>query len=82
MSSLMITKKHYCNMCGKELDMWDEQEGFSIHKKIGYGSIYDGDYLNLNLCCECADKIIGECKIHPIVPAKSYSTAKDQEIYS
>ena len=59
-------KEIFCNHCGKKFDIWDEQEGLRIHKTIGYGSIYDGDELNLRICCECMDKIIGECKISPI----------------
>lgn len=64
----MIINRRHCNMCGRELDIWDEQEGFSIHKKLGYGTKYDGEILELNLCCECMNRIIEECKIPPIIP--------------
>lgn len=56
----------YCNKCGKKMDVWDIQAGFSIHQNIGYGSRYDGDNLNLNLCCDCMDKLIEECAIRPV----------------
>lgn len=59
--------KKICNMCGKEFDMWDEQESFGIYNyNVGYGSKYDGDIIRLDLCCECADKIIDACKISPV----------------
>ena len=55
-----------CNKCGKKLDLWDAQEKFSISRKLGYGTKYDGATLILNLCCECMDKLIDECKGSPI----------------
>lgn len=55
-----------CSMCGKQLDLFDTQEDFSIHRHIGYGSKYDGDMLDIHLCCECMDKIIDSCKSSPI----------------
>lgn len=54
-----------CNICGREFDVFDSQENFSINKCLGYGTKHDGDYLNLNICCECMDKIIDNCKISP-----------------
>lgn len=62
----MTQKKIICNKCGKEFDMWDEQEDFSIHRQAGYGSKYDGQNIELDLCCECMDKLIEECKISPL----------------
>jgi hypothetical protein len=57
----------FCNMCGKKFDICDEQEDFSIYRRrIGYGSKYDGHELKLDLCCECMDRIIGDCMINPV----------------
>lgn len=56
-----------CNMCGKQFDIWDTQEDFSINRHLGYGTKYDGDELQLDLCCDCMEKIIDECKISPII---------------
>lgn len=56
-----------CNKCGKDFDMWDEQEDFSIHRHCGYGSKYDGSIINLDLCCDCFDEFISSCAISPIV---------------
>ncbi len=60
-----------CTMCGKEFDLWDEQENFCFDHHIGYGSKYDGDKVRLNLCCDCFDKVIDTiipmCKESPIV---------------
>lgn len=58
--------KKLCNHCGKELDFFDLQQDFSIHKRVGYGSIYDGDEVDYHLCCECFDKEVGQCRVTPI----------------
>ena len=55
-----------CNMCGKELDFFDLQQDFTIHKQVCYGSIHDGDHVNLKLCCECFDRAVADCKVSPI----------------
>lgn len=55
-----------CNRCGKELDFWDIQEDFTIHKHVGYGSIYDGEVVKLQFCGDCFDEIVAECKVSPI----------------
>ena len=49
------------------MDVFDLQEHFSIHTRLGYGSRYDEDELELDLCCECMDKLIDECVIPPII---------------
>lgn len=67
----MAKGKTLCNLCGKEFDKLDELEGFGVHTRFGYGSKFDGDNVELDLCCECLDKLmdklIRECKINPIV---------------
>ena len=55
-----------CNLCGKELDMWDMQECFAMKRRIGYGSRYDLCRLDIWLCCDCMDKIIDQCAISPV----------------
>lgn len=55
-----------CNVCGKGFDDFDKINGFSISGSIGYGSKYDGDYISLDMCCECMDKLIDNCVIKPI----------------
>lgn len=47
-----------CNMCGKEFDMWDEQENFCFTHYVGYGSKYDFNKVDLKLCCDCFDKVM------------------------
>lgn len=61
-----MVKTTTCNMCGKKFDFWDEQENFSLTRRIGYGSKFDTCHLQLDLCCECMDKIIEQCVISPI----------------
>ncbi len=64
--------KRVCNMCGRDFDMWDTQEGFGFHyPSVGYGSGFDGSAINLDLCCDCFDKlmnnyIVPKCKISPV----------------
>lgn len=59
--------KKVCNRCGKELDFLDLQQNFTIHTRIGYGSIYDGDTVHCQLCCDCFDDFVGECEVSPII---------------
>ena len=65
-----MASRTVCNMCGKTFDIWDTQEDFSLHREVGYGSKYDGSVINLDLCCECMDKLIDniskKCAISPI----------------
>lgn len=61
-----MAKVIYCNKCGKKMDVYDTQQNCSIQGQLGYGSEYDGEFLDLDLCCECMDKLINECKISPI----------------
>ena len=55
-----------CSVCGKQLDLWDIQEDFTIHKRLGYGTKYDGDDICLKLCCECMEKLIDSCAVSPL----------------
>lgn len=68
----MVKYQKFCNLCGKEFDIWDSQENLGIHTgTIGYGSGHDGDKLELDLCCDCFDKVIDDlipkCKISPLI---------------
>ena len=50
---------HKCDLCGKFLNEYDEQENFGLHyNSIGYGSKYDGCNINIDMCCECFDKMM------------------------
>lgn len=54
-------KIHKCDLCGKFLNEYDELENFGIrYNNIGYGSKYDGCNINIDMCCECFDKMIDE----------------------
>ena len=56
-----------CNKCGKEIREYDD---FNISYQYGYGSLHDGDNLNLDLCNVCLDEIttylINNCTINPV----------------
>lgn len=57
----------YCNLCGRELDFIDTQSDFTLHKDvIAYGSIHDGDSVNLRMCCKCFDELVSACVLNPI----------------
>lgn len=63
--------KKVCNMCGKDFDMWDAQESFGFDYHVGYGRWFDGSNIQLDLCCDCFDKLMNEyiipnCKISPV----------------
>lgn len=64
--------KRVCNICEKEFDEFDTQEGFGFHyRSIGYGSGFDGSSIELDMCCDCFDKLMNEyiipkCKISPV----------------
>lgn len=62
-----LQDKKVCSKCGKKLDIFDLQQNFTIHTKIGYGSIYDGDSVHYQLCCDCFDEAVEECKVFPII---------------
>lgn len=74
--------KLVCNMCGKDFDMWDTQENFGFHHHVGYGSEFDGEVINLDLCCECFDKLMKEhilpgCRISPIEGQEKWTLSKN-----
>lgn len=62
----MITSKVICNLCGRDFDTWDKMEDFSIHKRCGYGTKYDGDTISLDICCECMEQLIDSCRVSPV----------------
>lgn len=48
----MAKAKTLCNVCGKEFDMWDEQEDLGLHTRFGYGTKFDGDSIDLDMRVE------------------------------
>lgn len=67
----MTQDKRTCNLCGKELDIWDKQEDFSLHRHLGYGTKYDESYLDIQICCDCMEKLIDDCVVSPISDSNS-----------
>ena len=57
----------YCNICGKKFDVYDESSGACISTEIGYGSKYDGELVDFDICNECMDELIDKCKISPLL---------------
>lgn len=62
----MIKYSIVCNVCGKEFDLLDEQEGLSINKRYGHGTKHDGATINLDICCACMERLIEKCAVSPI----------------
>ena len=52
-----MKRKQKCTMCGKKFDFCDKMADLNFERQIGYGSIHDGEKLELNLCCGCFDKL-------------------------
>ena len=65
-----------CNMCGKDFNTYDEQEGFGFDYAIGYGSHFDGDNIRADFCCECFDSILldlnSKCKVRFLPSFESF----------
>jgi len=59
-----------CHVCGKYFDCHDYAHNLCMDKEMGYGSSHDLERIQLNLCCDCFDKILDwvlpQCKINPI----------------
>ena len=60
-----------CNVCGKTVEqIFESQMPISIHDCVGYGGKNDGSMLDLDICCDCFDKLIDsfteKCAINPI----------------
>lgn len=54
-------KIHKCDLCGKNFSTLDEQERFGLHyNNVGHGSRYDECYINIDMCCDCFDKMMTE----------------------
>lgn len=62
----MKEDRKVCNRCGKVLDAFDLQQDFVIHKRIQYGSVYDGCDVEYRLCCDCFDEAVRQCVVSPI----------------
>lgn len=60
-----------CNKCGKTLDLWDNIAGIHIKKYMGYGSSHDGENIAISLCLSCADSLIDQCVVSPVVDKNS-----------
>ena len=67
-------KSFKCNFCKKEFDALDNQEGFGFHyPRIGYGSKFDGGSIDIDLCCDCFDKMMDEY----VMPRDKFATKED-----
>ena len=52
---------HKCDLCGKFFNAYDEEEKFGLHySNVGYGSRYDECHIDIDMCCDCFDKMMVE----------------------
>lgn len=62
-----MAKQTICNWCGKIMNSLDRKNGVSLYSLVGYGSTYDGQEINLDLCPLCTTEFINlnnqKCKI-------------------
>lgn len=61
-----MSKRVLCNLCGSSFSFFDDAQGYSIYKDIGYGSDFDGNKLELDICVGCMDELINKCAINPV----------------
>lgn len=67
-----------CDLCCKDFDEFDTQENFGLHySSVGYGSKFDGESIDVDMCCGCFDKMMENYIIPQIVKlrAKDDNTA-------
>lgn len=52
---------HKCDQCGKDIYVFDESERFGLHyDNVGYGIRYDECHIDIDICCDCFDKMMTE----------------------
>lgn len=66
-----LFEKTCCNICGKELDIYDKEANYHIHTKMSYGSKYDMSEIDIHICTECLDNMIDNCVKSPIADEES-----------
>ena len=71
-----------CNMCGRTFTPIDKYGGILIDEILGYGTKYDGEYLRINMCCECLESMIEKCVISPINSVEKCGETDEQEYNS
>ena len=52
-----MKKLKRCTVCGKRFMLHDKYANLCFEKKIGYGSVHDGETFRINLCCDCFDAL-------------------------
>lgn len=62
-----MAKVLFCNKCGKQIQQYDEVNGFHHSGRFGYGSKYDGELFEVDLCVDCIDELVDKFTIDPII---------------
>ena len=70
MSNDTYFREDICFMCGKTLDEYDLNGGYSLDHMMEYGSKYDTERARACFCTDCYDKILDRlrqvCVISPM----------------
>ncbi len=67
-SSKIVVDTIFCNMCGEKIEkdkFGYEADYLSIEKTWGFGSEYDNNTHNIDICQKCYKKFIDNLKIKP-----------------
>lgn len=62
-----MAKIIYCNVCGQQIGAFDKHNCLSFSKVLGYGSKYDGEFIDIDICPHCFDKLIEKMVIKPFM---------------
>lgn len=62
-----MARRITCNCCGKEIGGADLCGAISIAQMLGYGSKYDGAYVEIDICPDCFDRFIDGMAVSPIL---------------
>lgn len=60
-----MAKTFHCNMCGKQMNVCERYDCVSISESLGYGSKFDGEYIEIDFCPKCFDDLIEKLAIPP-----------------
>lgn len=70
-------KVTFCNICGEDFDLEDYYNNLGVHTILGYGSKHDGRNLEMDICCQCMDKLIQKCRISPLSMASTHTSLEE-----
>lgn len=61
-----MARMFFCNKCGRQLCKNDELNGFHYSGRFKYGSKFDGEEFDIDLCTDCIDEFMDSCSLNPV----------------